>query len=142
MNSSSVVNIVFEVVNGNLAILRLEFLVFLAIYLWKHTATNKLTWRDWFFALPLGVAVALSLFANDLGEFGRSFFIWMWRFSHPTTPFSDFSLGLISAFSGMAAIGLLLMIRIFSRPFYGNLPWIVCALVSGIYTVASLLIEH
>lgn len=75
----TLLNKLLEIVNGNLAILRLEFLIFLFAYLWM--AADEMKPKDWFIALPLGMAVAVSMAFNNAGEFGRNVVVWVWRAS-------------------------------------------------------------
>lgn len=130
----TLLNKLLEIVNGNLAILRFEFLIFLAVYL--YMAADEMKPRDWFVALPLGMAVAVSMFFNNAGELGRNVVVWTWRVSTGgVVPLTDFQLGMLTAFASVAALGLLLMIRIFSRPFFGNFPWVFCAITVIGYTL-------
>lgn len=50
-------------------------------------------------------------------------------------PLNDFQLGMLAGFACVAGLGLLLMIRIFSRPFFGNFPWVFCSLTVIGYTL-------
>ena len=131
---------VLEILSGAWSILLMCFLVFLCVYMLGQWRTNKLTWRN-IFALPLGMVVAFALAVQTGGSFSSRATVWYWRRFHDGEPLSALSVKSLAISAFVASLGILLMIRAFSRPRYGELPWILSAALTISYVALSLVFK-
>lgn len=129
-----------EILSGAWSILLLCFMVFLIVYLIGQWRENKLTWKD-LWALPLGMAVAFAMLVQSAGSFSSRATVWFWRHFQGGQPLSDLNIQALAISAFVAAIGILMMIRVFSRPRYGELPWIVSAAITAIYVLMAVMVR-
>lgn len=131
-------NFVLEVSNGSWTILTLYFLVFLSIYLYLETVRRKVRLKDWIVGLPLGMVVAASLYVQNAGSLATRGVVWFWRhFDRGVVPLTDIEMIMLIVGSFIAAVGLLMMIRAFSRSQFGNWPWVSAAVFTAVYVVMT-----
>ncbi len=121
-----------EILNGAWSILSLCLLVFLVVYFIGQWRAENLNWKSWA-SLPLGMAVALSMFVQNAGGFGSRLTVWSWRHFRPGEALSTTDLYLLIIFAAIANVGALMVIRIFSRPRFGDGPWLASFLIAVIY---------
>jgi hypothetical protein len=135
-----------EVANGASAIVMLYFVVYLAIHIVRTHEIRNLTFRKWFHDRPLGIEVAMALMITTVGWSARSIMIWYWRLTGTDhgnfiTPSPDAGSWLLLGATLIIILGYLCKIRVFSRPVYGNGPWIM-ALASVLAYLAFAIITR
>lgn len=126
-----------EILNGAWSILSLCLLVFLAVYFIGQWRAERLNWKSWW-SLPLGMAVAISMFIQNTGGFGSRATVWWWRHFQPNAPLSTLNIYSLILFAAIANIGALMVIRVFSRPRFGDGPWLASALLTTGYVIYAL----
>lgn len=130
------VNTLLEVTNGVWTILTFCALVVLTIYLVDGWRRNELNWRD-LVSLPLAMALALSMHIQNAGTFISRGTIWFWRATtHGKIPLNDTYQVMLIIGAAVAAAGILLSIRLLSRPRFGDMPWMLSAGLVVLYVVA------
>jgi hypothetical protein len=112
-----------EILNGAWSILSLCLLVFLLVYFIGQWRAERLTWKN-ILALPLGMMVAVSLFVQNSGGFASRATVWWWRHFQGGQPLSSLNIYILTASAAVANIGALMVIRVFSRPRFGDGPWL------------------
>jgi hypothetical protein len=91
-------------------------------------------------AVPTVLALALSLYLDKLGVLMTRVSVWTWRrFGDGLVggPMNDTQIYLLMIGTPLSAIGLLWLVRILSRPRFGNWPWVVSSVLAAIYVVAA-----
>jgi hypothetical protein len=131
-------NIILEQVNGSVSILTFFFLCWCTHYLWDYLAYRKFSMRSVFVGLPPAIALAMVLYLENTGTLLTRTTVWFWRFtSSGEQPFTDTQMGFLLAGAFLTAVGLLLMIRLLSRPRFGEWPWVASAAVCWAYVLLS-----
>lgn len=131
---------VLEILSGCWSILSICFLVFLISYLVGQYRENKLTAND-LWSLPLGMVVAVSLVVQNFGSLTSRLTIWIWRHFYTGTPLSMVELYALALSAFVAGIGTLMLIRVFSKPRYGDFPWIFSAAITAAYILGSIMMR-
>lgn len=129
---------VLEILNGAWAILAFCLLAFLAVYFVGQWRAESLTWRK-LLALPLGMMVALSLFIQNTGGFVSRATVWWWRHFQGGEPLSSLNIYALMVSATIANIGALMVIRVFSRPRFGDGPWLFSLGLALIYVLYALI---
>lgn len=133
-------NTVLELINGNLTIVRLAMMLGLLYYIVRQSVELGMTAKQWLFALPAELALASSFFLNDISEMARTSVVWFWRFTTGGTGSLSVSILIWLGAAGVVAVlSLLWAVRVVTRPWLGEGPWILTAIVCFVYTVTALL---
>jgi len=122
-------NFTLEVINGSVSILTFFLLFFLSVYLTSTIRREGFTWKS-FFWVSTAASLVVALFIEKTGTLATRTVTWIWRARGGNLPFTeaqDFFLVLGAFFT---AIGLIMMIRVLSRPRFGNWPWMVSTIVA------------
>ena len=88
------------------------------------------------------MALAFALLFDKLGVLMTRVAVWLWRrFGNGLTagPMNDIQIYLLLIGTPLSAIGLLWLIRLLSRPMYGDWPWTVTAIIAGLLSRCDLL---
>jgi hypothetical protein len=127
---------ILEVLSGSWSILSLCFLIFLVVYLVGQYRDNELTYRD-LWGLPLGMVVAIALIVQNTGSFASRVTVWAWRHFHGGSSLTSLNLTAMAISAFVAGVGTLMLIRVFSKPRYGDLPWMLLAAITAVYIVTA-----
>lgn len=125
-------NRVFEVLNGVQVLLIFFFIIFLMSYLIAAANRDELTFYTWAKSVPLKYQVAISLLVAHIGYGAIRLAAWLWRFNG-AGEFTMFETHLLTGGILLSTVGVLCMIRVFTKPFYGNWPWLLAAVSSILY---------
>lgn len=129
-----------EILNGAWSILSLCLLIFLIVYFIGQWRAENLNWKS-LVALPLGMMVALSLFIQNSGAFASRATVWWWRHFSPGAPLSTINIYALIAAAAVANIGALMVIRVFSRPRFGDGPWLASLAVTVVYVAFAVWVQ-
>ncbi len=130
--------VILEIVNGAWTILTALFVIFLAYHLWCEGQRRRFSTDEWFGPFPLGMQVAVALLVADIGTVISRGAAWSWFLTTEARgPIEGIVGSLLVIGSFIAAIGILCQIRIFSKGYFGNAPWILAAVMSIIYVVLA-----
>lgn len=137
IHESHFASMVFEIVNGAWTILSTYFVIWLVVHLRMEGRQRGIEGLGWL-SLPLGMQVAVSLLVSDFGTALSRAVAWQWRLTTggkvPLTHAETIFLVLGAA---IAAVGILCQIRVFTRAYLGNWPWITVGLVTAAYILGS-----
>jgi hypothetical protein len=134
-----VTSFILEQVNGVASILTFCLLVFLTFYLWdwliyKHTSVWKALWVG----LPPAIALAGVMYLEKMGTLMTRAVVWAWRMmSDGKIPFSGMEMFFLLLGALTTSAALLLMIRLLSRPRFGELPWVISLILAVGFVVIS-----
>lgn len=124
-------NFILEQVNGSVALLTFFFLCFSSWYLWDFLAYRGFAMRAALVGLPPAVTLLLVMDVEKLGTLMTRSVIWGWRImGGGLIPFSHAETTILLVGASLTAIGLLLLIRLLSRPYFGEWPWLVSGGIS------------
>lgn len=135
-------NFVLETVNGVVAILTFFLLIFLTMYLFSELRRRHLAWRALMMSLPIGMSLALALYVEKVGALLTRVVVWVWRrlgAGGAGGPMSHVQLQAMLLGAVLMAIGLLMLIRVLSKPRFGNWPWIVSGCITVGYVAVSVM---
>lgn len=127
-----------EVMNGSTVILGLFLMMWLFFHLYDMVyVRQEAGWSSVFFGIAGGISLASYILFEQIGETLTRFLIWLWRVHGAKLPFNQVE-DIAFSFGGFfVAVGVLLMIRLLSRPRFGEGPW----LAAGISTIAYVVIR-
>ena len=137
-------NFILETVNGVVLILSFPLLIVLTLYLVAKYRQPDRPLRPVPGVLPVAISLASALLIDKLGVLLTRLAVWTWRrfgAGESGGPMNEWQHYILLAGTVMSAIGCLWLIRILSRPMYGELPWSISTLLAGIY-VLQRMIEH
>jgi len=84
----------------------------------------------------------MILYVEKTGSFMTRAAVWVWRLTTGgIEPFTETEKGFLFAGSFLSGVGILLLIRILSRPRFGEWPWIASGIVAYGYVLTSVLIK-
>jgi hypothetical protein len=133
-------NFTLEVVNGSISILSFFLLFFLGIYLIYDIRREGFSVKI-FFLMSTAVSLVVALFVEKLGTLTTRTVVWAWRAQGGAVPFTkveDFFLILGAVFS---ATGIVMMVRVLSRPRFGDWPWMTASVVMLSYATVEMIIN-
>ena len=134
-------NFILEQINGSTSILTFFFLCWAACYLlafFEYRGSHSI--GSAFVGLPPAISLMLIMTSEKVGELTTRFTVWTWRFTTGgVLPFSDVQTVFLTLGVTGTAISVLLLIRILSRPYLGEWPWMGAGLIAGGYVVISTL---
>jgi len=136
-------NFILETVNGVVLILSISLLLVLTFYIASKLRQNNQPLRRVLANGPMRatvLALALALLFDKLGVLLTRVAVFTWRrFGNGLTggPMNEIQIYLLLIGTPLSAIGLLWLIRILSRPMYGDWPWTVTAIVAGCYLAVT-----
>lgn len=136
-------NFVLEQVNAAAALLTFSLLVFLTFYLWDWLRYKGRTpFRALLIGLPPAIALAAILYLDKIGTMMNRMVIWVWRaFKGGAVPFNNIEMGFLLGSAVLTSLAMLLMIRLLTRPRFGDWPWLASASVTCIYLAVTTLIK-
>lgn len=136
-------NFILETVNGVVLILSFTLLIVLTGYIVAKFREQKVPVHQVLMSVPAAhtvLALALALYLDKLGVLMTRMAVWTWRrFGDGLVggPMNDAQIYLLMIGTPLSAIGLLWLVRILSRPRYGDWPWMVSSALATIYLVAA-----
>ncbi|HXP66173.1 MAG TPA: hypothetical protein VN815_11925 [Steroidobacteraceae bacterium] len=136
-------NFVLEQVNAAASLLTFSLLIFLTFYLWDWLVYKGRTpWRALLIGLPPAIALAALLYLDKVGTLLTRSVVWMWRvFGEGVVPFTDAETFFLLGGSLITSIAVLLMIRLLTRPRFGDWPWMASASITCLYLAVTTLIR-
>lgn len=135
-------NFILETANGVVLILSFPLLMVLTIYLkrrFSHAPDHPV--YQFKLAVPSAVSLAVALYVDKLGMLLTRLSVWTWRqFGAGVSggPMNEAQHHLLLVGTLLSAVGALWLIRVISRPMFGNWPWIASAVASIIYLIVAL----
>ena len=134
-------NFVLEQVNGSVWLLTLFFLCWCSHYIWQYVVYRGMGWRAVFIGLPPAVGLVFIFYVEKVGTLLTRAVIWLgWPNITVGSLTSAQSIILFTG-SGMTGVGLVLLIRMLSRPQFGEWPWMASVGVSGAYVLISSIVH-
>lgn len=121
-------NFTLEVINGSISILTYFVLLFLGYYLITELGLKRFTWKN-LFIISTAIGLAFSLFIEQLGSFLTRMIIWFWRMAGANVPFTPTQNGMLVLGAAITMVGLIMMIRVLSRPRFGEWPWVIATAI-------------
>lgn len=122
-----------ELSNGLWTIVSVSLVIFLSYHLIKVSILRKITFRMWFFRLPLSMQLALGILIVALGIAMRSGQVWVDRLLHAGELSPSFGTHTFVFGTLVAVTGFMCILRVLTRPMLGNWPWVVTTLVMVAY---------
>jgi hypothetical protein len=122
-------NFTLEVINGSISILTFFLLFFLSVYLASHIRREGFTWKS-FFWMSTAASLVVTLFIEKTGTLATRTVTWIWRSRGGNLPFTSIENFFLVIGAVLTVIGLIMMIRVLSRPRFGNWPWMVSTIVA------------
>lgn len=136
-------NFTLEQINGSVALLTFFFLCWCSFYLWeffKYRGTYS--WRTALVGLPPAIGLAVVLYVEKSGTLITRAVVWVWRWTTGGVELFTMSQQVFLFIgSALTAAGMLLLIRILTRPRLGEWPWIASGLVTAGYVLVSVAIR-
>ncbi|WP_187399363.1 hypothetical protein [Bradyrhizobium paxllaeri] len=132
----SEVNFYLEMINGTSVILIAVLLAFLVTYIKAELHRRDLSWRD-LFDYPAGLSLALSITVAAFGFALTRGSLWVWRQFGSGEQMSEWQLHLALIGSAITSLGILWMIRVLSRPRFGDWPWIAAGSATLLYAAIN-----
>jgi hypothetical protein len=133
-------NFTLEIINGSISILTFFLLFFLVVYLISDLKREGFSVKV-FFLMSTAVSLVVALFVEKLGALTTRTVIWIWRAHGGNLPFSTLEDILLVVGAVFTAAGLVMMIRVLSRPRFGEWPWIVSSVAALDYTALELILN-
>lgn len=132
-------NFILEQVNAAASLLTFSLLIFLTFYLWDWLKYKGSTpWRALLVGLPPAIALAAILYLEKIGTITTRTVVWVWRaLRGGAVPFSNIEMFFLLAGALLTSFAMLLMIRLLTKPRFGDWPWLASASVTCIYLAAS-----
>ncbi len=134
-------NFTLEVINGAVSILIFFLLVWIAFHLFDRRRFFK-SWWALALGIPGGLSLAFYLGVEQSGTLLTRVVVWVWRMTGGSVPFSSVQNGLLILGAVSTGLGILLIIRLLSRPRFGDWPWLTAFFVSIGYVIVRSLIHH
>lgn len=134
-------NFILEQVNGVISLLTLSLLGFLTFYLWDWLNYRRTTpARAIARGLPLAIALASLLLLDKLGTLVVRATVWSWRTStEGKVPFTETETIFLLLGASIISASLLLLVRLLTRPRFGDWPWVASPVVAAVYVVLTTL---
>ncbi len=136
-------NFILEQINGSVSLLTFFFLCWCSWYLWEffsYRGTYSL--RTALVGLPPAIGLAVILYVEKTGSLMTRGAVWVWRTTTGGMEiFSKFEMLFLFSGAILSAFGMLLLIRILSRPRFGEWPWIASGIIAYGYVLVSVLIR-
>jgi hypothetical protein len=128
-----------ELLNGTLWILSVQVVAICVLYCVYQARTLRMTWRDWIFALPVGMALAITLGVEKTGDTIRYYFVWLWRFL--TGGRGELNMEMVALGGLFAAAGMLGLIYVLTREWFGARILLASTTIVAVYLAGSLLLR-
>jgi hypothetical protein len=122
-------NFTLEIINGSISILTFFLLFFLSVYLVSHIRREGFTWKT-FLWMSTAASLVVALFIEKTGTLATRTVTWAWRSRGGNLPFTSIEDFFLIVGAILTVIGLIMMIRVLSRPRFGNWPWMVSTIVA------------
>lgn len=119
-----------EVINGSWAVAAMGLFLVATFYLvheWRARNISLLGWRR---DLTLGMRVAISVATLSLAIAITRAFIWVWRVIYHANGFNNWQMSILVFGGALGLAGFICAVREYSRSLYGDLPWIMTAVVA------------
>lgn len=133
-------NFTLELINGSIAILSFFLLFFLTTYLVSDIKREGFSFKT-FFWMSTAASLVVSLFIEKTGTFATRTVIWLWRTNGGGVVFDQTQDFFLIFGSLLTTAGLVMMIRVLSRPRFGNWPWMVSTIVAIDYVTVETIIH-
>lgn len=131
--------ITLELLNGSAVILGTFLLVWLSFYIIDRYREEQMTMWSILCGVSGSISLAIYLYIEQTGIILTRAVIWNWRVAGARYPLSHIQ-DLFFAFGGfLISLGILLIIRLLSRPRFGEWPWVVAAITTFSYIVVRAL---
>lgn len=125
------VNVLLETINGGLSILIAASLLFLLFYIIDHR-------RNYLKGSPsLGMTLAIPMAIIKLGLLISFSSRWYWRFEFFGNWFPGYIKIMLITGSMISSIGFIWLLRILSRPRFGDGPWLTICAIFSLYLVVQ-----
>jgi hypothetical protein len=125
-----------EVVNGSTVILGCFLIAWLVFHLYDMIIhRGEVSIKSMMFGVAGGASLAGYLLIEQVGIVLNRLMIWIWRMMGASEPFTDFQDIIFALGAFLIGVGILLMIRLLSRPRFGETPWVVAATFTLLYTI-------
>jgi hypothetical protein len=136
-------NFTLKVINGAITLLTISLLIFMTFYIVNAFKRRRLSWRNLWFGLPISVSLAFIIYIDKLGALITRLVVWTWRNKGgDSSPFNTPETWWLFIGALVTGLGMLLMIRLLSRPRFGDWPWLASAAITTLYVVCSYLFEY
>lgn len=133
---------ILELLNGTSSILVFFLLVWLSFHLYDRHSEDGIGIVASVLGMAGGVSLALYLYVEQAGLFLTRAVVFNWRINGAMYPFT-FSQNIIFGLGAfMVSSGILLMIRLLSRPRFGEWPWVMTAAVTSLFVVIRTAIHY
>lgn len=132
-------NFILELSNGCNSIITAFLLLFLTSYLFTGISRKGLRWRL-LFMVPTALALGIAMYVEKVGTLVTRSGIWVWRLTtQGELPFTSVQTAFLILGSLITTVGLLMLLRILSRPRYGDWPWSIALSTVLIYVVGTII---
>jgi hypothetical protein len=132
-----------EVVNGATVILGCFLIAWLSFHLYDMIhARGEVRIKSVLLGVAGGVSLAGYLLIEQVGIVLNRLMIWLWRMSGAAIPFTDAQDTTFGLGAFLIGVGILLMIRLLSRPRFGEWPWIIAGIVTASYIATRTIIHY
>lgn len=132
------VNSLLELTNGAWSVLGAFLLFALIRYLLIEHKTRHLSQRDWLAGLPISMQLAVGILVVIAGLTLNSFVLSIWRATTGGGPLQVPYATMVGIGRGVVCLGMLCLIRVITRPHYGNRIWMASTAAVFIYITAML----
>lgn len=129
-------NFFLQVANGAIAMLTFFLLFFLFVYLHYDIRRDGFKFKT-FFLMSTAASLVVTIAIEKLGTFFTRLAVWIWRGHGGVDAFSTTENALFVLGAMLTAFGLVLMIRVLSRPRFGDWPWMFSVTMAAIYVVVE-----
>lgn len=129
-------NFILELINGSISILTFFLLLFLTIYLKYDLHRANFTWKT-FFLSSTAVSLVVAMFFDKIGTLMTRTVIWAWRVKGGTIVLNGIEDLFLVTGAFFTALGSIMLIRVLSRPRFGNWPW----LISALFVIGYVIVE-
>jgi hypothetical protein len=132
-----------ELLNGTTTLLSFFLLIWLSFYLYeRYHERDGVTLWSMFFGISGAVSLALYLYIEELGLFLTRLVVWVWRMDGAEHPFTDTQNIVFITGGFLFSLAILLMIRVLSRPRFGEWPWFMAGLITTVYVVTRSIVHY
>jgi hypothetical protein len=133
-------NTTLEIINGSVAILSFLLIFFLLSYLISDIQREGFSARN-FLIKSTAISLVVALLVEKSGTFMTRTIVWAWRTRGGTLPFTTVEGFFLISGAVFTAFGLIMMIRVLSRPQLGDWPWMTSATVSLLYVAMEVIVH-
>jgi hypothetical protein len=130
-------NLFLLVTNLNFAILSAFLIISAIVYIIWQARMQHLSWRQWLWKIPLGIAVAMCLVFENFGNLIVRVTVALWRRMGGDDPFDYGQMVSIGAGSIIGLLALLALIRKLSQPRFGERMWLAALALMAVNTAAT-----